>query len=143
MRVAIVPAGELTSQQLAALDARVAAPEHAHDRGACLFWNREGALPKLFVAVLPDTGAAIGIAHVDGPLHHVHPAWWIDAAYRGQGLGAGMIDALAATLKAGGYTGVGRIAIDSYRGEHDQASASLVRRFGAHFSAAGKHRSGS
>lgn len=133
MRVAIVPAAALSAAQHAALDARVAAPEHAHDRGACLFWNRESALPKLFVAVLADTGAAIGIAHVDGPLHHVHPAWWLDSAWRGQGVGTEMVDALASLLKAGGYTGVGRITIDSFRGEHDAASAALARRLAAHF----------
>lgn len=139
MRVAIVPAADLSAPQLAALQGRVDAPEHAHDRGACLFWNREGALPKLFVAVLADSGMPVGIAHVDGPLHHVHPAWWLDAAHRGHGVGAEMIDALAAMLKAGGYTGVGRIAIDSYRGEHDAASAALAQRLAAHFSTTGKY----
>jgi RimJ/RimL family protein N-acetyltransferase len=133
MRVAIVPAAELSAAQLAALQARVDAPEHAHDRGACLFWGREGVLPKLFVAVQCDTGAPIGIAHVDGPLHHVHPAWWLDAAWRGQGVGAHMIDALAAMLKAAGYTGVGRIAIDSFGGDYDAASVSLAQRLAAHF----------
>jgi RimJ/RimL family protein N-acetyltransferase len=139
MRVAIVAASELTAQQLTVLQARVDAAEHAHDRGACLFWGREGALPKLFVATLAGSGTPIGIAHVDGPLHHVHPAWWLDSAYRGSGMGAEMIDALAAMLKAGGYTGVGRIAIDSFGGEHDAASASLARRFAARLSGMGKY----
>jgi RimJ/RimL family protein N-acetyltransferase len=139
MRVAIVRASELSARQLAALEARIDALEHAHDRGACMFWHREGVLPKFFVAVLADSGMAIGIAHVDGPLHHAHPAWWLDSAYRGQGLGAGMIDALACALKAGGYTGVGRITIDSFGGEYDGASSSLARRLAAHFAALRAH----
>jgi RimJ/RimL family protein N-acetyltransferase len=139
MRVAIMRAGELSAAQLAALQARIDAPEHAHDRGACMFWHRDGVLPKFLVAVLPDTGTAIGIVHVDGPLNHVHPAWWLDSAFRGQGLGTGMIDALAAALKAGGYTGVGRIAIDSFGGAYDAASSSLARRLAAHFARPGKY----
>jgi RimJ/RimL family protein N-acetyltransferase len=139
MRLAIVAAGELGAQQLAAIDARIDASEHAHDRGACMFWHREGARPKLFVAVLPDSGTPIGIAHVDGPLHHVHAAWWLDCAFRGRGFGSGMIDALASTLKASGYTGVGRIAIDTFGGEYDAASAALARRFAAQFAARGKY----
>jgi ribosomal protein S18 acetylase RimI-like enzyme len=133
MRVSVVPASELTSGQLAALDARVDAPEHVKDRGACLFWHRDAALPKLFVGVLSGSRKPIGIVHVDGPLNHVHPAWWVDSRFRGQGLGAEMIDALAAVLKADGYSGVGRIAIDSCDGEYDAASSSLVRRLQGHF----------
>lgn len=138
MRVSVVPAGDLSAAQLAAIGARVDAPEHGHDRGGCLFWHREAAFAKLFVAVLAPTGQPIGIVHVDGPLHHVHPAWWLDSGFRGQGLGAEMIAALAAVLKAGGYTGVGRIAIDSFGGEYDRASASLVRRLTAQFAPPGQ-----
>lgn len=132
MRVRVVPAGDLTADQLAALSRRVDAPEHRHDRGACMFWQREGAMPKLFVATLAS-GQPIGIVHVDGPLDHVHPAWWLDADFRGRGLGAEMVDALASLLKAAGYTGAGRIAVDTFGGEYDQASSLLVRRFTAQF----------
>lgn len=133
MRVSIVRASELTPDQLAAIDARVDAPEHVRDRGGCLFWHRDAALPKFFVGVLSGSRRPIGIVHVDGPLNHVHPAWWVDSRFRGQGLGTEMIDALAAVLKADGYSGVGRIAIDTSDGEYDQASSSLVRRLQAHF----------
>jgi hypothetical protein len=61
------------------------------------------------------------------------------SAWRGQGVGADMIDALATMLKAAGYTGVGRIAIDSFGGAYDGASSSLARRLAAHFARPGKY----
>jgi hypothetical protein len=136
MRVAIVPASQLSAPQLAALQGRVHAPEHVHDRGGCLFWAREGARAKLFVAVLADSGTPIGIVHVDGPLNHVHPAWWLDSAFRGRGLGTGMIDALASMLAGSGYTAAGHIAIDSFDGRYDAASSALGERFATRLAAA-------
>jgi ribosomal protein S18 acetylase RimI-like enzyme len=138
MRVAILAASELGAEQLAAIAARIAAPEHAHDRRGCLFWHREGAAPKLFAALLAESGTPIGIVHVDGPLNHVHPAWWLDSRYRGRGLGSRMIDALAVRLAAGGYTGAGRIAIDSFGGQYDAASSALARRLEAQLAGAGQ-----
>lgn len=133
MRVAVVRASELTRGQLAAIEARLAAPEHCHDHGACLFWDRDGALARCYVGVLADSGTPVGIAYVDGSPGHVRAAWWLDSRARGQGLGSEMVDALAAALKTSGCTGIARIAIDSYRGEYDAASSSLVRRLQRHF----------
>lgn len=133
MRVSVVPAGELSAAQLAVLQARLQAPEHAHDRGACMFWDRPAALPKIFAGVLTASGTPVGIVHVAGPLAHVHPAWWIDSRCRGQGLGGEMVDVLAALLKADGCTGAARIQIDTFGGQYDLASAALARRFAAHF----------
>lgn len=66
MRLSIVPAAGLSAGQLAAVTARIDAAEHRHDHGACLFWHRDGALAKCYVALLPDTGTPVGIAYVDG-----------------------------------------------------------------------------
>ncbi len=136
MRVSVLPASELTAGQLAAMNARVDAPEHIHDRGACLFWHQPAAFPKFFVGVLSESGVPIGIAYVDGPLNHAHPAWWLDSRFRGKRLGAEMIDSLVAVLRANGYSGAGRITIDTFRGEYHEASSSLAKRFTEHFSQA-------
>jgi GNAT superfamily N-acetyltransferase len=132
-RVSVIRASELSAGQRAAIDARIDAPEHCRDRGACLFWHREAAFSQIFVGVLSHSRAPIGIAYVDGAYEHVRAAWWLDSAARGQGLASAMIDALAALLKADGCTGVGHIAIDSCRGECDAASSSLAARFRSHF----------
>lgn len=133
MRLAVVPASDLTRDQLAAIGARIAAPEHCHDHGAVLFWGRDGALARCYVGVLAGSGLPVGLAYVDGSPAHVRAAWWLDSRARGQGLGSEMIDALAATLKMSGCSGVARIPVDSYRGEYDAASSALVRRLQSHF----------
>jgi RimJ/RimL family protein N-acetyltransferase len=86
----------------------------------------------LYAFIEKDTGLPIAIAEASGRPVAV-PGWWIDTQFRGMGYGNELVDLLAARLKAEGVTGIGRIPIDTHRGNYNEQSTRLAERIRAHF----------
>lgn len=136
MRLVIIPKPELSDAQNRLIDARLAAPEHAHDEGPPRVWNLYAApnqAATLYAFFHREDGAPVGVVEASGPSRAINPGWWIDSKYRGQKYGNELVDLLAEHLKSKGVTGVGHIAVTTYQGAHDEASFALKRRFKAHF----------
>ena len=135
MAVRIVSTLLLTPAEVTAVSARIAAPEHVNDNGACMWWDRSGMAEKYCVAYL-ESGQSrepIGVLFADGPPESTGAAWWIDSRQRGKKLGSAMIDAYAVHLQSQGVRAIGKIRVDTYAGEYDEQSGALVRRLRSHF----------
>lgn len=133
MRLVIVPKNELSDEQRRYLDARLAAPEHRHDRGPPQVWSRYERF--LYAFIDKELDLPIAIAQAPGrPI--ASPAWWVDSKFRGQGYGNEVVDLLAEFLKTDGVTDIGAIQIESYCNEYDEQSIRLARRIRSRFAEA-------
>ena len=135
MQVIIVPRSQLTPAETAHLSARISAPEHANDNGACRSWDTLGTHGVLFVASLESANhrEPFGALSAGGAKEQTIVAWWIDSTYRGKHLGSKMIDSFAKHLKSIGVTGIGKIAIDTFAGKYHKQSCALARKLQSHF----------
>ena len=131
-RLLLMPKPELSDAQNRLINARLAAPEHAHDEGPPRVWNTYQA-STLYAFFREEDGALVGLVEASGPSRAISPGWWIDSKYRGCGYWRELIDLLAEHLKSKGVTGVGRIPITTYQGAHDDASIAMAKHFKAHF----------
>ena len=131
MRLVIVLKSQLLKDQMFHLERRLAEPAHANDRGPISGWHLYQM--GLYAFIHQESNLPIAIASASGPTFAVVPAWWVDSKCRNQGYGSELVDLLAAQLKQEGYTGVGKIVIDTYRGDYLDASTKLAERFKAHF----------
>lgn len=131
MRLRIVLKSDLTEEQAKGLHERLIAPEHQFDSGAIHVWRN--SWQGLYAFVHVELGVVVGISEASGPLDGTVAGWWIDSRFRGEGYGGELVDLLAAYLKAQGVYGIGRIPIDTYRGEYHQQSSRLAQRLKAHF----------
>lgn len=131
MRLAIILKSELSEEQAQYLDSRLTAPEHKDDRGPPAGWHTHQS--GLYAFIHRQSNRPIAIASASGPVYAVVPAWWVDSKFRRQGYGNELVDLLAAYLRKEGYTGVGKIVIDTYGGKYLDASTKLAQRFKAHF----------
>lgn len=131
MTLTIVPKFRLSEVQLQWIDERLSAQEHVDDCGPPRVWStyQQG----LYAAIDEETNKPIGLIEVSGPTDCISPGWWLDSTVRGKGYGNQLVDALAAYLKSQGYTGAGRITIQTKGGIYDQASQALAKRFQSHF----------
>ena len=135
MHIRIVPKISLTHAEVAAVSDRIAAPEHAHDNGACMWWDRPNMVDKYCVAYLDSDKSSepIGVLFADGPPDNTGVAWWLDSRQRGKKLGSLMIDAYAIHLRSQGVRAIGKILVDTYAGEFNEQSSALVRRLRSYF----------
>jgi len=140
VKLSIIPKNELSAEQSRYLWARLRAPEHVMDKGPITVWNTYAR--GLYAVVDNETRLPIGTIEASGPLHQMGAGWWLDARFRGRGIGNETIDALAAYLKSVGVTGIGRIVIDTFGGEHTAASSKLAKRLKSHFPQSRQRRSG-
>jgi len=131
VKLRIVPKNELSVEQLRHLEDRLRAPEHAMDRGPITVWTTYAR--GLYGVVDEVTAIPIGIVEASGPLDQMGAGWWLDSRFRGKGVGSELADALAAYFKSLGVTGIGRILIDTFGGEHTTASNKLAIRLKSHF----------
>ncbi len=132
MRLVLIPKSELTEAQNRLVEARLAAPEHAHDASPKSVWNVYQP-STLYAFFREEDSALVGVAEASGPLHAVSAGWWIDSKFRGQKHGNELVDLLASHLKARGFTGVGRFPITGRERAHQEASIAMAARFKAHF----------
>jgi len=93
---------------------------HSYQSGLYAFIHHESRLP-------------IAIAAASGPSYAVVSGWWVDSMFRGRGYGNEVVDLLVMYLKREGYTGAGKIVIDTYGGKYLDQSTKLAQRFKAHF----------
>lgn len=135
-RLVLIPKPDLSDAQLRLVDARLAAPEHAHDLGPPTVWNTYQP-STLYAFFHREDGAPAGLVEASGPSRAISPGWWIDSKYRECGYGRELVDLLAAHLKSKGVTGVGRIPITTFQGAYDDASTAMAKRFKAHFESGG------
>jgi RimJ/RimL family protein N-acetyltransferase len=131
MCLTIVAKSELSDAQVRFIEERLSAPEHAYDNGPPKVWRvyQQG----LYAVVRTKSNQPIGLVEVSGLKDCISPGWWLDIDFRGKGYGTKLVDALAAYLKAEGYTGVGRIEIQTHDHAYDIASQKLAERFQGHF----------
>lgn len=136
MSVVIVPKSQLSTSQAKWIGDRLAAPEHADDSGPPKVWN--AYQHGLYAVIESESNKPVGLVEASGAKECVSPGWWLDSSFRGKGYGSKLVDALAVYLKAEGYTGVGRITIQTKGAIYDQASRALAKRFRAHFANGGR-----
>ena len=131
MALTIVPKPNLSAAQLQWINERLSAKEHTDDCGPPKVWGtyQQG----LYAVIDEESNRPVGIVEASGPTDCISPGWWLDSTVRGKGYGNQLVDALAAYLKSLGFTGAGRITIQTKGGVYDQASQALARRFQAHF----------
>lgn len=129
-RLALVKKADLTPVQLEHLRNRLADPMHVNDGGPPNVWN--GYTHGVFAFVECNSGLPIAIAEASG-LDWVAPGWWVDYAFRQKGYGKELVDLLADYLKSIGVKRIGKIRIQTYRGEFDIWSEKLADRMRAHF----------
>lgn len=129
MRLILAPKHKLTDAQNQHLSERLADPEHQNDNGPIRVWDVYQNF--LYAFINKASGMPVAIAEASG--HPRVPAWWIDSLFRGQGLGNELVDLLADQLKAEGVTAIGRIPIDTYLGNYNEASSKLAKRMHRHF----------
>ncbi|HNA29539.1 MAG TPA: hypothetical protein PLL19_05825 [Thiobacillaceae bacterium] len=136
MTLAILPKSSLLASQVRWIDERLSAQEHADDCGPPKVWStyQQG----LYAVIDLELNRPVGLVEASGPTDRISPGWWLDSTVRGKGYGNQLVDALAAYLKAQGYTGVGNILIQTKDGIYDHASQALAKRFRSHFTNA-KH----
>src|SRR6266568_5334828 len=120
MCLTIVPKSELSGEQARQLKERLSAPEHQCDRGPPQVWNTYQA--GLYGVVDVNSNQVIGIVEASDSKDCVSPGWWLDSRVRGKRYGNKLVDALATYLKQQGYTGVGKIRIETCEHRHDAAS---------------------
>lgn len=128
LRIKIVEKLKLGTEQLQHLEWRLSVPEHEFDCGPQSLWASEGYQSNLYAAIHLASDEPIGVAYRAGLPNEINAAWWIDSKYRGKGYASEMIELLAALLIVEGATGIGEIAINTFRGEYDMASRHLVAR---------------
>jgi RimJ/RimL family protein N-acetyltransferase len=134
MTLAILPKSHLSESQARWIDERLSAQEHANDCGPPKVWStyQQG----LYAVIDLELNRPVGLVEASGPTDCISPGWWLDSTVRGKGYGNQLVDALAAYLKAQGYTGVGNILIQTKDGNYDQASSALKKRFLSQFNIA-------
>ena len=124
MIVQIVPKREWSQVQKEQVHYYRTDPAHADDSGPIKVDYASGMYAAAF-----ESGEIFGIIEASGPPDAVDPGWWIAQKYRGQGLGTPMVISLAKRLRQEGYTGIGRILIQTTRNEYDAASSRLKEVF--------------
>ena len=131
MCLSIVAKRELSGAQASFVEERLSAPEHADDNGPPKVWRnyQQG----LYAVVCTKSQQAIGLIEASGSKDRVSPGWWIDKDFRGKGYGTMLVDTLAAYLISEGFTGAGRISIQTHGQAYDIASKKLAERFQRHF----------
>ena len=131
MCLSIVAKHDLSAEQVAHIESRLLAPEHVSDAGPPRVWHiyQHG----LYAVVLQPSNMPIGLVEASGDKDCVSPGWWLDKNFRGKGYGSKLVDALADHLKAQGFTGAGRIEIQTTNHAYDAASKELAKRFQKHF----------
>lgn len=130
VRLKLVEKAALTPNQLEHIEKRLADPLHANDCGPPKVWNTYTY--GLFAFVEESTDLPIAIAEASG-LDWVAPGWWVDSAFRSKGYGNELVDLLAEYLKSIGVKRIGKIRIQTYKGECDIWSEKLARRLHKHF----------
>ena len=131
MCLAIVAKPELSIAQASNIEALLLAPKHVDDRGPPRVWRiyQQG----LYAVVLIESQQPIGLIEVSGSKDCASPGWWLDKVFRGKGYGTMLVDTLAAYLISEGYTGAGRITIQTLGHAYDIPSKRLAERFQRHF----------
>ena len=127
MSLSIVAKQALTADQRDYLADRIAAPEHQNDRGPCQVWKSYQR--GLYAIVDNDLNKPVGILYAAGPKDEVDAGWWIDSKFRRHGYGQHAIRLFAGLLRKQGFTKVGKIRIDTFLGEYDEASRKLRTKF--------------
>jgi len=131
MCLAIIAKSELSDTQARLIEGRLSAPEHAYDNGPPKVWHtyQQG----LYAVVHTKSNRPVGLVEASGPKDCISPGWWLDNDFRSKGYGTKLIDTLATYLKSEGYTGAGRIIIQTHDHTYDIASQKLAERFQRHF----------
>lgn len=127
-RIRITQKENLTPEQVQHLEWRLSQPEHQFDCGPPEIWDASGHEAQLFVALLVGNGEPVGLAYRAGSSDNVEAGWWIDSKFRGKGYGSELIDRLIEQLLRESVTGIGEIAIKTFRGEYDVASQRMATR---------------
>ena len=131
MCLTIVAKSALSDAQTRFIEERLSAAEHANDNGPPKVWRvyQQG----LYAVVHTESSQPIGLVEASGSKDCISPGWWLDSDFRGKGYGTKLVDTLAAYLRAEGYTGAGRIEIQTHNHAYDIASQKLAERFQRHF----------
>ncbi len=129
--LSIVAKSELSGAQASSIEQRLSAPEHVYDNGPPRVWRtyQQG----LYAVVDAKSKQPIGLVEASGSKECISPSWWLDKDFRGKGYGTMLVDTLAAYLKSEGYTGAGRIEIQTHDNAYDSASRKLAERFQRQF----------
>ncbi len=131
MCLSIVAKSELSVAQAVFIEERLLAPEHVDDKGPPMVWRNY--TQGLYAVVLTQSLQPIGLIELSGSKEWASPGWWLDKDFRGKGYGTILVDTLAAYLTSEGYTGAGRITIQTHDHVYDLPSTKLAKRFQRHF----------